>query len=248
MVKNKVVRLNGPISRKREIPSILIPFFTSIQFVLGLDFGFNKILKKNLQFPANCFCCFTSIFIITATFIQIVYYTVNDQLTQVFYLVHGLFQYSFHVICLRVSKYNLYNLIIDMYSIHINTKWNKNKAKVIVISFVIFFSAMFVLKSTLCFMACVNSKFCSTHFIPAISYCILFMSLDVITLAQILIYYYIYHAAKYLNVSFEENGIKWVWKQFTAVANICDKIAPTYGRLVSTSIYFMFSQYFSIRF
>lgn len=239
MINNKILNVHGPKKPKREIPIILISFFIGANFLIGLDFGFRKILKKNFQFIANCFCRFSSIFIITSIFIEISFKIANAQYSSLSWFMYGFFQYTFHVIFLHFSKYNLYNLIVDIYSIDIAIISNKNKANFNLLFLFFFLFVNCTLKAVFCYLFCINQDdLCGSIYIPGYIYCILLMGIDVVTLVQILIYYHIYKAAKYLMVSLEENNIKMVRKQFTAVADVCDKISPTYGRLVST--YFIF--------
>lgn len=235
MSKNKLIRFDCSRTPKREIPSILIWFFTSVQFAFGLNFGFNKILKKNVRFLANCFYTIIFIFFVAVIVIQILYDIEIKELGIATFIVYGLIQYSFQTICLGFSKYNLYDFIVDIYSVHTNIKWNKNNAKFIVTLFIIFFSTMCIIQTIICYLLCTITTLCPsfTLLLPYLN-CILLISLDVIILVQMLIYFYVYHGVKYLKVSLEEKDIKWVRKQFTAIADICDKISPTYGRLVST--------------
>lgn len=200
---------------------------------MGLDFGFTKILKNNLQCTLNCFCSILSTFVIISIIIQIPYTYGNKQVTSLSWYINGLIQYSLHVIFLRFSKYNLYNLIVDIYSVDIATMEERNKEKRSVNLLIIFFSTMYVMKCAVCFSICINRELCPSLYIHGYLYCIFFMGMDTITMGQILIYFYIYKAVKYLNESLIDKDIKRAWKQFTAIADICDKISPTYGKLVS---------------
>lgn len=238
MIKTKVINVKSPEKSKRPIPISLIICFLSVHFTFGLNFGFSKILKKNLQFQANWFAYLLSFVLTTSISIQLVYKLENKQPLSTIWLLFGFIQYSLHAVCLHFSKYNFCSFIVDMYSLDINTIGNKNKDKLIVSLIVIFFVILYAIKSVLCYMLCITlDDLCETVYVSGYWYCLLFMSLDVITLVQILIYYYVYKAAKYLTVSMENKNInkdiKWVRKQFTAVAEICDKISPTYGKLVS---------------
>lgn len=245
MIENKFNIVKGSENSKQPIPKILIVCFLSTHFAFGLNFGFSKILKETFQCLANCFCCFLSIFFITAIIIQVVFKAGDGTLTGSLWLINGLVQYSLHAGVLHCSKYNLYNFIVDIYSVEINILGNKKKDNLFVNLNTIIFMIVYAIKSSLCYMLCETNKvICATHYVPGYVYCIVLMALDVITLVQILIYYYVYKVAKYLKVSLEDKDIKWVRKQFTAVADICNKISPIYERLVST----MFSLLFSIRF
>lgn len=242
MIKNKIKNDTGPEKRKREIPNSLIISFTSVLLAFGLDFGFSKIFNKNVKYFANCFCCFSPIFFITTIIIQIVDKIENARLTASSWIIYGFIQYSFHVIFLRFSNYNLYNFIVDMYLVEANTKGNKNKENLIVNLVIIFFWIHYALMGVFCYFYCTSeTDECKTLFVPGYLYCILYMGMNVITVVQILIYYYIYKTVKFLNVSLEvrNKDIKCVRNHYTAVADICDKITPTYGRLVST--YFVFN-------
>lgn len=235
MIKNKIVNIKDPVKPKTKFSRILLTFFLSVYFCMGLDFGFSKILKKNVQVFANYHCSFISIVIIIAILIQMVHKFLHAQVTTTGWFTYGLIQYSLHVIFLRFSKYNLYNLILDVNSVNIggNKKYQERLVSVIII----FFNMTYVAKNVLCFYFCATkTNDCDSIYIPGYLYCAVLMGVDVMTLVQILIYYYIYTAAKDLVVFFKDREIKWIRKQFTAVADICDKINPTYGRLVSTFV------------
>lgn len=240
MLKNKIINVNGPEKPEKEVPLTLFVFF-SILFALGFDFGFSNFLKKNVQCVATFFCHFMSILIITAIFIQIVYKTETAQLSASTWLICGLIQYSFHVIFLHFSNYNLYNFIRDMYSLDIITKLIKNPDKVFVNRLLLFFCNSYIVRGTFCYLLCTSeTNECETLYVPGHIYCILITSLNIITMVQMIIYFYIYLAVKNLNVALvnKDKDIKWARIQFTALADICDKITPTYGRLVSS--YFVF--------
>lgn len=239
MVKNKIVNVESTKKPKRDVSNLLIITFLIVFFVFGFDFGFSKILKKNIQFLASCFCYFLSVVIITAISIEIIHKIGNGQITASSWLIYGLIQYSFHVIFLRFSKYNFYNLIVDMHSVDTTTKDNSNKGKL----FVNFMMAQYWLNMPVliifCYFFCTNkADECETLYLPAHIFCVLIMLMCIITITEILIYYYIYEAAKFLKVSLEDKSkdVKWAREQFTAVADISDNIAPTYGRLVSSQL------------
>lgn len=239
MVNSKTINVKGKENPKPDVPNLLIVTFFSVLFALGLDFGLSKVLKKNIQFLVIGYSCFLSICIISSFFIQIVYKIGIGQFTISSWILHGLIQYTFHAVILRISNYNLYNVLVDVHSVDTNTKRIKNNASLIVNLFIVHFWIFFAIKSVCCYLFCVNKTNCETLYIPGHVYCTIVMGLDVITLVQTLIYYYIYKAIKHLKVSLEDKGdiekdIKWVRQQFTAVARICDNISPTYGRLVST--------------
>lgn len=240
MKKHKIINVKGPEKQENEIPNSLFICFTCVVFVSGLDFGFSKTLKKNVQILLNSYRRFLSTLFITAIFIQIVYKIKNAQLTASYWLIYGLIQYILHVIFIHLSTYNLYYFFIDMNSVGTYyTKVNKNEHNSMVNLFIIAFWISCISKGVFCYLFCTSEMDeCKTLYIPGYIYCDIIIGLDVITLVQILIYYYIYKAAKYLNVALEEKGIKWARKHFTAIADICDKITPIYGRLVSP--YFVF--------
>lgn len=245
MTKIKVIHLDGQRTPKKEIPSILIWFFICVQFIFGLNFGFNKSLKKNMQFLANCFCCFLSISLIALILTRMVTIAEN-QYQESISLICNSSQYVLHIFFLYFSKYNLYDFIVNIiYSVHTNLNWNKNRSKSIVILITIFFLTLYVVKCFICYFMCINRNICTGNYTMVYLHCILFNGMDVITMVQLLIYFYIYHSAKFLKDYLEDKDIKWVRKQFTAVADICDKISPTYGRLVSTYFSFMSFTYYT---
>lgn len=238
MFKNKVINVKGVEKPKRNIPIIYIITFLSIFFITGLDFGFSKVLKKNIQFFASRFSCFLSILVMSSIFLQTVYKIDNGQLKTSLWLIYLLTQYTFHAISLRFSKYKLYNLIVDVHSVDSNTMRNTNKDTIIVNLF--FFSIWnsipvgVLVSYYFCTKAVIE---CDTIYVPGYLYYALIMLMSVVTVSQVLTYFHIRKASKCLNISLKDKNldedIKVVRRQFTAIADICDKISPIYGRSVS---------------
>lgn len=234
MKKNKIIDVNGSNKPKSEIPMSIIISFTSALFIFGFDFGFSKVLKKNVQLFATGVRLFIAFSFITAISIQIVYKLENEHLTATSWLIYGLIQYSLHVFFLHFSNYNLYNLLVDMYSVGTYTKVKRNELNAMVFFLITIFWISYTIRGIFCYFMCtIEIDECKTVYVPGYLFCDIIIGMDVVTLAQILIYYYIYKTAKYLNAALEDKDVKWAREQFSAIADICDKIAPIYGRLVS---------------
>lgn len=72
--------------------------------------------------------------------------------------------------------------------------------------------------------------------IPGYAYCVPIMAFDVVGVAQIFIYYYVYASLKSLKDLMKGKYVALinVRKQFVMIADCCDKISALYGKLVST--------------
>lgn len=215
----------------RKIPKLVSTFFFTLLFGLGFDFGFIELVNRNYRSYLKALSTIVSILLFLALFTPLFY--VNEFLTQVFYGA-GCLHYTVHVLVLYISKYNVYHFITDVYKIHNKTY---DKENIFLSCAVVYYLFAFLLKITVCITHCaVKEDDCFTiTSIPLSPYCVPIMALDVVSFAQVLIYYYVHASLNFLKQLMEKKCIELsnAREQFTMIADCCDKINAFYGKMVS---------------
>lgn len=217
---------------KKRIPKFLSLFFLTLFFGLGFDFGFINVINIKYRCYLKQLSFIVSFLLLTHLFTPMLYGI--DYLTLGLYGT-GCFQYTVHCLLLYTSKYNLYQFITDIYKIHTNI-YDK---EYIFLSCILAYSLMsWGLKLIMNYFLCTLPFFdCFTisSAIPEFTYYAPVMALDVVSVAQILTYYYVHAALKFLRELMEKKYIDLISarKQFIIIADCCDKISALYGKLVS---------------
>lgn len=213
--------------KKCEVPKFINIYFILILCIFGLDFGYKKTLRKYfrvmLSFVELC-----------ATILMCVILIWRISLMKFDYYMAATFfvQYLMHTVLLKLTKYNVYDLIMDVHRLDkdimkaVNTKF----------AFVLYFNTIinFAVKQTLCVGACYtdNSYYCKPSF-PGSWYCLPLIGLDGITIVQMLLCYYVYRSAKYVKICLRNCDIQIVQERYRAVVAYCDKIRPINSAFVS---------------
>lgn len=221
--------------RQRQIPKFVSIFFLALLFTFGLDFGFINIFKKKYHCYLKTLSSIIPILVFLITFAPVFYG--SNPWKQAFFGI-GSLQYTIHVLLLYVSKYNVYQFIMDLYEIH-NQIYDK---EYLFLSCVIAYNLItLVLKAIICDSLCVSKAIdCSSvsNVIPTYVYCVPIKAVDLVVVAQIFIYYYVYASLKLLRQRMENKcfDLIHVREQFIKIADCCDKISGLYGKLVSIAV------------
>lgn len=157
---NKITHVK-PKKRKSKVAISINVYFILFLCIFGLDFGFKKHLSKYLRIVFSCVQLCVSI----VMFILLISRINTHFITSVFAI-----QYLTHCIRLLITKYNVYDLIIDVYSLD-NGIMEAVKIK---ITFGLYFYTILScgLKQSLCVVNCVrNQNFCENNF-SSYWYCI----------------------------------------------------------------------------
>lgn len=235
---NLKVKINSYLQNftKRQIPKFVSIFFLTLLFVFGYDFGFTNVISK--KYRSYLKLLGTIVFILTVVLLIIPAFYYLDSATLGFFHVTCL-QYTIHGFLLYITKYNVHDFITEIYKIH-NKIYDK---EFIFLSCVLAYNLItWILKMLVCFTQCALSGDSSTSCIDIISivplyfYCITFPALDLVAVAQIVIYYYIYASLKFLRQLMEKKCIDLsnARHQFVMIEDCCDKISALYENLVST--------------
>lgn len=221
-----------PVKKPRNIPISITTFFLVLQYTVGHDLGFSGVINRKIRFLCSYFSRVLSLVSIIIFFTPLITYDTSPR------LIWGLLGFATvigHVITLHSVKYNAYHFVMDIRSIDSNTMRCKEKFAGIFASGVYIF--IFMSRLTASYMICFNKKEqCQFDVFPfSVAYCILLGCQESLWIVQVLIYYYVYCAVKYLKylVDSRKYDLDDIRKQFTYIADCCDKIQPLYGYLVS---------------
>lgn len=220
------------IKKPRNLPISLKTFFLSLQFTVGHDLGFSVLINKKMRFLGICFSR-----VVTLVFIGIFIIPVinHDTPQRLIWGLLGFTQVIGHVIALHSVKYKPYHFVMDIRKIDITNMWYKERTAGILASgcYLSIFVSRFLGSYTVCFYKIDQCMFDIFPF--SVVYCTLLGCLESLCIVQVLIYYYVYCAFKYVKyLTDNPNAIlDDIRNQFTYIADCCDKIQPLYGNLVS---------------
>lgn len=220
-----------PKKRTSKVPRSISVYFILFLCIFGFDFGFKKTLSKRLRLMFSCVQLCVSI-IMCIILIWQTKYVQSDQ--YVMTLVYT-FQYLTHCTLLLFSNYNVYDLIIDVYTLDRSIMEAVN----IKFAFMLYFYTMVTcgLKQTLCVVNCfLDSTLYCDHAFPSYWYCIPIIGIDSVAIIQMLVYYCVYRSVKYIKNSLHNFDIKTVQERYLSVVTYCDKIRPLNSALVSVVI------------
>lgn len=223
---------NFKIFSKRQIPKFVKIFFIALLFGLGFDFGFISVFNKEYRFYLKLLSRIVSILIIIHLITPLVY----GDLAGIGFYGFGCLQYAIHILLLYNTKYNVYHFILNIYEIQ-NVIYDNEY--VLLSCVTVYTLIFFLLKIILCNYLCalkVYECFTISSMIPVYAYSAPIIAMDVLVVSQIIIYYYVHAALKYLRLQMENKFIDLinVRKQVIMIADCCDKISGFYGNVVST--------------
>lgn len=210
-----------------KVPKSINIYFILNLCIFGFDFGYKKTLNKNFRLALSCIQLCVSIIMCVILNWRITLRTF-DYYTALAFTI----QYLAHNALLLLSKYNIYDLIVDVHSIDENIMEAVNTK----LAIVLYLSTILNIgvKQTICVVNCLvdSAYYCETSF-PGYWYCIPILGLDGITIIQMLLCYYVYRSVKYIRISLVNFDTKIVQERYHAVATYCDKIRPLNSAFVS---------------
>lgn len=214
-----------------EIPKSIHIYFILVLCLFGFDFGIKKTLRKYFRILCSCvqlcmsiMMCF--ILLLTINFVQVDTYVI---------LIYTI-QYLTYSVLLLFSKYNVYDLIIDVYSLDKSIMEAVN----IKFAFALYFFTIITcgLKQTLCMVNCFfkTTQYCIKPF-PGYFHCLPIIGLDAVTIVQISLCYYVYLCVKNIKIALDNCTINTVRERYRSVVMYCDQIQPLNSALVSVFIF-----------
>lgn len=217
---------------RKKIPKFVSIFYLAVAFGFGFDFGFLKVINEKYRVYLRHLSHIMSFLLVSYQLIISIFET--DALKLSFDCAVAL-QYAIYVSLLYMAKYNVYDFIMNIYKIHNRMYDEEYKFLSCVLAY---YLITFVLKMNICVAQCLQMKdFCFVNSIglPRYAHCGPIFALDVVAVAQIFVYYYVYASLKFLGKLMENENLDHtnVRKQFMMIADCCDRISALYGKLVS---------------
>lgn len=223
--------MSNELENLRKLPVSILIIFLTFQFVIGFDFGFHDVLRRGIQRLFKYY----SIVIYFVVFIVLGIPLVVQETDKILFGMINLMQFVGIVISLCISKYKVYEFVIDVRAIDCNARSKENFCGVFACVFCLLICAFNLLvRFLLCSDADSGCKVLDNWLIQVL-FDVFLTCLDVLHVIQTLINYYTYCAVKYLKrlVENRQSDINNIRKQFTYIADCCNKIRPLYRNLVS---------------
>lgn len=221
--------------RNSNMPKFISYFFLISQFISGIDFGFSKLFSKNIQNFIRNFTVFEACMYSVIIIAPILFYPTTYRISIV---VTYLFQYILNVVIfLKYKKYNIYDFLCNISEFCMFTR---NDTYILIILTIINAITDFSLKLISVIMIKVYDLKIEPFFdqLPLIYY--LFMILntvinDLVAIAQIVIFYYVYYSMKHLKVMLVSSDweVNLISKRYKVIMDICENIRPLSDVLVS---------------
>lgn len=220
-------------SRKRNIPKIVSYFFIISQFFTGFDFGFTKSFGKKIHRFTRMFtilevCSYSGFIFAHFVIYNIPFYNSSILLTLTEYLLNV-------IVLLCHKKYNIYDFLCNISEFFELTRSERYTLNFVsVTQCVIFFSLniMFLIMMLEYDLGVYIVHFSPFYFCLTVSHCIL---IDLVAVAQIVIFYYVYCSMKHLKLmltSFNQK-LNFISKLYKDIVDTCEKIKPLSDTLVS---------------
>lgn len=210
------------------IPKSITVFFLMLMG-LGADFGASAILSGRIRTVVKFYMIFfivVNVIILASAF--------NILFVELWYW-SSLFTGILNFVMFNKTKYKLYNFVKDMHDLGKGITTIERETFGVIIS--MYSVTMSVSLLLLTWYRCDYDKqyFCKEFSVEHITlYTFACLSVDVVTMVQIIICYYIYCYVKFLRTSLESDlNIDTFKKRFMALAESCDKIRPFHNVMVS---------------
>lgn len=224
-----------------KFPKSILVLFLSSQLLFGIDFGFSSIFKKKYQLIVKRFSFFMSVAMIVLNISPLLF-------DSTFYWIHVI-EYTSFVLVLNFTKYNAFHFINDIRKICELNQNDKRFLRIVGVYYnvteflgkIIFVVVMHKIEYDTIFAR----KILSYHIIYTVIYHVPTISLDIISIAQIVLMYYLNCCVRHMKALLLANDVNFVYIEsyFRDIANSFDKIKPLYGRIVSNiyvHFYFIF--------
>lgn len=228
-------------SRNGNIRKTITCFFLILQLMSGLNFGFIKLFHENVQQFLRIFtifvACVYNVIVFSPLFLQpntLCYGTSFVIMPSIEYILNA-------IILLWYNKYNTYDFLknISEYCFFKN-----NDVYMFYLMSVIHFIISFTVKSIFILMIVLYDVKIEPYVdqLPTV-YSLFLLSyytfVDLIAIAQIVIYYHVYCSMKHLKhmLVSSDQKLNVICEQYKAIVDTCDKIWPLSDSLVSNTVF-----------
>lgn len=226
LVKDSKKRKNN-----EKFPKSILVLFLSSQLLFGINFGFSSIFKKKYQLIVERCSVFLSIAMTVLIISPLLF-------NSIFYWFHVI-EYTAYILLLKFTKYNAYHFINDINKIYDLNRSNKTFLSFVGVYYNIaefFMKAIFI---SILYKIGTEVIFSTNLSQYGISYTIIYhvpsIGLDVVSIVQIVLMYYINCCVRHLKTLLIANDVnfRYIEKYYVNIANCFDNIKPLYGRIVS---------------
>lgn len=239
------ITIGSKSSRKRGIPKAILYFFLITQFISGLDLGFTKLYRDNVRgYLRICIlleACTYNAIVLVNSFIR------PPALSFIipFILMPFLENVLTTIILFRNKKYNIYDFLCNISEF---CNFTQNDTYVLYLMSVIHF-IIASSKSIFMLMIKVYGHNVEIYF-DQLSYLYYFFLnlyyniVDLVPIAQIVIFYYIYNSMKNLKLMLmsSDQKLSFVLFRYKAIVDTCEEIRPLSNSLVSNNVFSLITQ------
>lgn len=225
--------------RYRSIPKTISYFFLISQLVVGSDFGFSKLFYENVQRMFRIFCTLVVCMYCILFFLPIVTNYPTMSITHTITLIPFLECILNVIVLLCYKKYTIYDFLCNISQF---CKLTKNDTYILSLLSIIHCITILCLKLILLFMMNAYEVKVEPYFdqLPPVYFfmlCLYYVNVDLVAIAQIVIFYYVCSSMKNLKVTLTSSGrtLNFISTRYKTIVDTCVKIRPLSDSLVSNS-------------
>lgn len=243
MLKDTNVRTHGSLKitfcsrlRKRNVPKIFSYIFLVVQLFSGLDMGFSKMFNNNVQGRLQIFTLLVACTYSVTAFTPVIIWP-NTYLNPI--LLISILEYVLNAsILLYYRKYSSYDFRYHMSVISELSKLETYMLNIISIVHCIIicpfkYSLMILIKAYHIKTGIVTDDVSDCYYSFL---CYLFSVLDLVSISQIITFYYVYTSIKHLKhvLLLSDHKLSFISQRYKSIVDTCERIWPLSGSLVST--------------
>lgn len=231
------VKTTTDYNNSQNIPKTISYFFLILQLVVGCDLGFSKLFDENVKkfmriFSILQFCVYNITYI---TYNLIVFY---PKISTISLALLPCLEYICNVIILFCyKKYIIYDFLCNISQF---CKLIKNDNYILSFVTVVYFIIIYCFKIFLLLMI-------KAYYVKDVPYhdqlpslyclflCLYYITIDLIAIALIVIFYYVYSSMKHLKAILisSDQKLNFISKQYKAIVETYETIRPISDSLVS---------------
>lgn len=224
-------------SRKRNAPKIITYLFLMSQLISGFDLGYSKLFQGSVR---KCLRTFTLLTACTYNVINFSSIFMYCPLSTISMILMPSFEYILNVIVLLCyKKYSVYDFLCNISEF---CELSNKDTYILYLISIIHCVIVYSLKTILMLFLVVNDVKIEPTIdqLPTIYFVFLYLYyiiVDVVTVALIVIFYYIYSSMKHLKLILmsSDQKLSYVLFRYKAIVDTCEKIRPLSNSLVSNT-------------
>lgn len=221
--------------RKGNMPLSLIIYYMLPQLLFGMDYGFIQLFQAKYQkCIKTCSIASSAImfFGLAAPFLDLYW-------DPWYYII--LLEYILWFLAVNITKYKIYDLLLDMNKIYEATASELRTARILSLDYVIIIG---IIKLIILTVQCLNrlQEYCITYHFPFyLLYMVPDIGFDFFGTAHRIGIYYFYCSLRNINFLLKaQTSFVAEEKRYLAIANCYDAIRPTFDYIVSVFLSYIF--------